>query len=765
MDGAGCAQGPALTRPRRARPSPWTLVAGAVIAVALLVVWVDGARQWFVPCAADCGETFDAIQYAVKYRLYGFRYLLVQDMSTSAAPERFPLFYTHNVNVGGIGFAVLEALGVTPLWAKQLMTLLGFGAGLVYVFRATAYHTRSVMVGALVVSCFAADYHHVLSFGLNALRAWHWLAIFGLLFHVARYVRESASRARDRAAIVLLAGLSFGIGYDFWAVCLAMSLLMSVTAAPGRRFALGPWRIAGWIGVAFGLPVLLRQVQIAAVLGPAFWAADLYYSAVIKVSLLSRILPFPGMEEVERLYERFDVLRPPAGIARSVGDILEMLRYMIRWDLLPTLGAVAAVISLGVIGLGIVLTLVRRFAPPRALIHVLASIGLRGRNRRVIVGGSNLITALALGAAAGLAVFAPLSFHIYLKHQFPLVAGPVLIVKGFVLAWAVRELGRSGRRWIWRMGPVIVAGALAIDHAIVQAEDWKARPAVDMSWIGAIQSRTDSTFAVSWIPGTVAAFSRAWVVGVRPGAERLLLERLRTGRSPFVADDFFLMGRRDLAVHEALYQHPDYWLYFPTDRRDGAEALTACREDYLVRTLHRLLASPSAELPRATLKGLWPERVRPGGVVSIVGQVEPVGASVERVELVAAGGRTIRLGYDCHPRLFMGTYTVPLGERTEVLSHRVWITLADGHRFSGPLVQVTVDPGAEAASVPHLRASCTQPRVRDLLGRDPWLPVAEVGSGYVLFDLRPVREQHLLPRRAGTLPDSGTVAGCGHFGD
>jgi len=95
VGGAGWAGTPALTSQEAARRSLWTLVAGAIIAVAVLVVWIDGARQSFVPCAADCGETFDAIQYASKYRLYGFRYALVQEMSTSAEPERFPLFYTH----------------------------------------------------------------------------------------------------------------------------------------------------------------------------------------------------------------------------------------------------------------------------------------------------------------------------------------------------------------------------------------------------------------------------------------------------------------------------------------------------------------------------------------------------------------------------------------------------------------------------------------------------------------------------------------------
>lgn len=737
MDGAGYGEGLAVTRRRRARRSPWALAAGAVIGVALLVVWIDGARSSFVPCAADCGETFDAIQYATKYRLYGFRYGLVQDMSTSAEPERFPLLYTHNVNVAGIGFAVLEALGVTPLWAKQLVTLLGFGAGLAYVFRAIAYHTRSEMVGAIVVACFAADYHHVLSFGLNALRAWHWLAIFGLLFHVARCVREPSVRARDRVAILLLGGLSFGIGYDFWIACLAISLLTSLTAAPGGRLAAGRWRTAGWIGVAFGLPVMLRQVQIAAVLGCAFWAADLYYSAVIKVSLLSRFLPFPGMEEVERLYERFDVLRPPAVPAQSVAEVLETLLDMVRWDAGPTFGALATTLAVVVVGVGVAVTTAMWLARPRALVSFSARIGLRGRSRRVIVGGSRLVTALALGVVAGLAVFAPLSFHIYLKHGFPLVAGPVLTAKGFVLAWAACQVSCSRRQWLWRIGPIIVVGVLVIDHAIVQVEDWITRSAVDVSWIGAVQARADSTFAVSWIPGAVAAFSGRWVVGVQPGAERRILDRRQVGRPSFDANDFFLVGRRDLAKHQAVYRYPDYWLYFPTDRKGSKGALTACRDDYLMRTLRRPFRRRSRKPPRTTLKGLWPERVRPGGVVSIVGHVEVNGASVERVELVGADSRVIPLGYDCRRGLFMGTYSAPEGSQSGLLSYRVWIVLADGDRSAGPFVHVTVDSEANKPGPGPLRVPWPQPKVDEIIEQDLGLPVAEVGSGYVLFDLRP----------------------------
>jgi hypothetical protein len=52
------------------------------------VFLLEGAREWIVRCAADRGETCDAIKYAAKYRLYGIRNALVPDMLMANGPER-----------------------------------------------------------------------------------------------------------------------------------------------------------------------------------------------------------------------------------------------------------------------------------------------------------------------------------------------------------------------------------------------------------------------------------------------------------------------------------------------------------------------------------------------------------------------------------------------------------------------------------------------------------------------------------------------------
>jgi hypothetical protein len=128
-------------------------------------------------------------------------------------------------------------------------------------------------------------------------------------------------------------------------------------------------------------------------------------------------------------------------------------------------------------------------------------------------------------------------------------------------------------------------------------------------------------------------------------------------------------------------------------------------------------------------------------VVSIVGHVEANGARIERVELVAADGSVIPLGYDCRRDIFTGTYPVPEGRRSGLLAHQVWIVLADGHRSAGPFAQVTVDSEASEPRPAPLHVPWTQPKVDEIFEQDLGLPVAEVGSGYVLFDLRFLRSR------------------------
>ena len=87
--------------------------------------------------------------------------------------------------------------------------------------------TQSELLGLLVLGFLASDLVHVLWYGLNALRAWHFLAIFGLIYHVFDWTKVwtgGAPPLRQTALVVLFTLIAFGVGYDFWIILSLNSL-------------------------------------------------------------------------------------------------------------------------------------------------------------------------------------------------------------------------------------------------------------------------------------------------------------------------------------------------------------------------------------------------------------------------------------------------------------------------------------------------------------------------------------------------------------
>src|SRR5262249_42292674 len=151
---------------------------------------------------------------------------------------------------------------------------------------------------------------------------------------------QSRRRRLDCIALVILGLLAFGIGYDFWIVCFFATggaLLFSIRPA---LLSVRSLRKLGWFLAAFVSPVLLRQLQIAVVLGPDFWLKDLIYSALIKVSVVNFFLPLASLDEVDSFYAAAGVLRPPASPPSSVDEVLRTLSDMLAQVTIPSFGLV-----------------------------------------------------------------------------------------------------------------------------------------------------------------------------------------------------------------------------------------------------------------------------------------------------------------------------------------------------------------------------------------------------------------------------------------
>lgn len=713
----------------------------AIVLVTLGYVWLDGARTGFISCWRDCGEVFAALQYVDNYRVYGLRYGLVEDTATSPDPAAHPYLYSHNVNVGGLAYTLLEVIGVRPFWAKQLLTILGFGAGLLYVYRGTAYLSGSWLAGLATLVFFVTDVVQVLPFGLNPLRGWHWLALFGLLFHIARMARwPGPTRWADLNGAGISAVLAFAIGYDFWVICGFLAVATAVLCQPRpRSLRRLVWQLA-LVSLFFIVPFVARQVQIMMVLGPEFWAADVIYSAVIKVSVLSQLVALPSQADLDAIYRAAGVVRAPAKPTESWASIMGTLREMVYHLLAPDVGLIALTLAVVAAVIAPIAALAAVALSRRRLVSLLRRLGVRGRARRELLGACVLVTVVAFAVVAGLAFFAPLSLHIYLKHRFPLVAAPILLVKGVLLAallnWHFRTRLRRPR-----LGWLAVAAALflIVDHGIVQAQAARAGEAMTLAWVGDVSARRDASFAVSYVPNVVTPYTENWAVGVALGHERLAAERIRDGRMPFELSEYLLFGMRDAEARAEMYRRPDFWLYFPTEQLAPFDSpAPSCHQDYLLGAAMRLRhgADPSPRLRN----DFWVQRaaVRPGDVLRIGGQIAGFGQTMFRAELLMDGQPVGALNFDCMRARFLGEYRVPpeLAPGEYRFAARLIAPSDRIHPMGEAVVQI--DPAAPAAAPFLAGAQPPQPSPAELEAMLPGVPVVARGDGYVIFDLRGV---------------------------
>jgi hypothetical protein len=339
----GLRRGMSIARPINAQ---W--LALVLIALNLAVVWIYGSHNNFVPCAQDCGETFVAQQSVVNFHLYGTKYWLLQDHSTIPDPDRHPFIYTHNVHFGALLFPLLDQIGISTFWAKQLFTLLGFGAGLAYVFLTIRLLTKSSLAALTVLVLFSFDYGEVFSFALNSLRAWHWLALFGLTFHGLKVVSERESQPINLFAISGFTLLAFGIGYEFLAIALGVMLFTAIFCArSGRQTIVCLGFVVGSVLLVFAV----RQLQVIAVLGLDFWSTDFFYSAVIKVTSLATHFQIPSLSEIDAFYLAHNVLRPFAAVA-PIDQVMLGIKQHLVGITLPSIGFGAPAGFSRVVGLG-----------------------------------------------------------------------------------------------------------------------------------------------------------------------------------------------------------------------------------------------------------------------------------------------------------------------------------------------------------------------------------------------------------------------------
>jgi len=735
------------------------------------VIWLDGIRNNMVPCGSNCGETFSALHSVDNFRLYGMRYGLIEDLATAPEPESRPFLYTHNVNIGNLIFTAAEAFGLSNLTGKQLITLSAFLVGMVYIYLSVLIFTGSIVTALLTIVMLALDYTHVGSFGLNALRAWHWIGLFGPLFHVARLcgLGGPSSFKLQSAALFVTTSVAFGIGYDFFSIvffCTFITFfLLKSRTDPRQKTILLLTLIA-----SFCLPFIIRQFHVAWALGVDYWWRDFTYSFIIKVPFASILIGSLDMVEVDAFYSSWNVLRPPAIPSNSIRDILLTFWTMVSNITIPEFGLIS-VVTVTFVTACAIFYVVRHLLIIRNLFYLpLTSLhGLRGRFHGIfssaadlpfnLLGTSRLMCILVIGIMCGLLTFAPFSFHVYLKHQFPLIVAPLYIAKALLLTF-VFWAGARALKQRYRVMLNAFAGFLVFDFIVVTVATMHALQPLSTDWFTAIRQRSQSTFAVSWIPNSVSVMTDKWVIGVRPDLTRTFIERMKAGAKPFKAEDLFLFGERDSPTRIDEYLSPDYWLYFPIDQTSPFDAVEpSCRRDWISTGLIKLFDWREPGYNSSVNTWVSHGLVAPGSLVvggtKLRVNLEPNVSSIELVgplvlksvgpnhkELFRSVDMALsptRLRINCINSMVMGPIAVAHDAPDGYHVYSFHLVNPDGVRtvVGGLIFEVNnkaakvTDPRAASFYLPS-----HQPTVSEILESLDQLPIVDWGDGYVLFDLR-----------------------------
>jgi hypothetical protein len=716
-----------LAQVARQRTLPFML-AIAIALLSMAAVWNDARHNAYIPCVENCGESFRVLKYVQDFQIYGGKFGFIEDYADERSPNRTPHLYTHNLNLPGILFAVLEAVGIHGLAAKQFFILLVHGLGLFYAFLSVRYLTGSSWLGVAFAGLLATDYELVFGFALNPLRAWHWLALFGLLYHIGHVVRN-ANLLLHFVACSIFAAIAFGVGYDYFAICLVISSFCVVLfhRAGLKLCEIGVIIVA--LVVAFLIPIALRQAQIAFVLGWNYWSVDFYYTLMTKAAFLQHLFPLPPVAQIEQFYRDYGVFRPPTA-ERSAVEMVALLKDLSRYVLLPLFGAMTLLVFAAATAFASAAS-IWRFAFINKKNLPVAAITLRLWQPVLL-----LIMVLSLGTAFGLAIFPDHNVLIFIKHKVPLIAAPVMFTKAVAIVWFAALARKALMKNSVAIGVISAALALLIvvDHAAIELDNIRAKAPYHFTWIDDVRRNPDATYAVSWDPTAVSVFTNTKVTSLSTRDELWLLDYLgqRSGRPPQYPS---------ILRPDNLSALPDYWLYFPTDAMSPFDSFDPqCRLDYLSRFA---LSFVSRASPAILAGSSWvrPSPAKPGNFVIFGGKLNDLPFRDKYdLQLATREGLDGEVAMNCHHQTFQGWVRTSLEQ--EEGGHTVAITARDpklvemkteiAYRLSNDAPPPDFEHPALILQLPMAAPDA-------LSRRYPYVPVAARGPGWIMFDLRRFR--------------------------
>lgn len=482
-------------------------IAFGMLAVLFGVLLVYGWATLWLPWSDECdqtaschlliGETLAAIQQAWGnlYDGLGKSWLLLRNG---------PDLYIHNQNLGAYLIVLTALLGADTLAPAGVITAAGFVIGLGYAYLLVERTSQSRLLALTFLGFFILHVYLNTMLGLNLLRAWHWLPLFGVAYHALDLFEARRVGPRQVAPLILLPTIGFAIGYEFYAFVIATAGLALVVMGclwPLRRMVIQRAVMLGGLCV---VPVVVRQLQVIGGVGVDIWAKDLYYTAALKSPLLRtlaevrglrRIMQVPPVDVIQDWYKDHSLFHGVSNQepASAAYQLFFQNGYHLRWQ--QDLGTLTiATMAVGFM-LAPLLLLVRR---PRDVAWYARPV--------VIVTAGQILGFLAFGYHALL--------YFIVQFTMPLVISAVCLAVAFV----VTALVTTRRPLAVRLFGLVLLVGLLVERASI--EWWhlstmglRAHPP-DARWSRYSYLETGSLwgYTVGWVVLILATLVGAWLL-------------------------------------------------------------------------------------------------------------------------------------------------------------------------------------------------------------------------------------------------------------
>ena len=326
-------------------------------------------------------------------------------------------------------------------------------------------------------------------------------------------------------------GASMGIDYPFAAFIGILVLALGwvgLVRIPMRRLFL-------IVALAIGLPFVLRQIQVAAVLGGDFWWADFVYSVLRRMPLASVFVAVPDSVTLSKYYDAHGVIKWPGG----GGPVI-----LLTWAFVFVRAHVA---TLGLPSLALGLA-------------ALWAIWLRRRVQGPMGAGLALLAAVGLAIAATLLVFGEYLSIFYGVILMPLGVHAVVLLLGLT-SYGLIAHRRCTMSFAFGKGNfAIPVGAILLTIFVLwrvgtEVRNVHALPPAGYPGRHALAELGGHSVATLWISSAPSAYTDQWAATLQ--TMRFLVKSPR--RFEFTPDeDYYMFFERDR--DNPRYRRPDFLL-------------------------------------------------------------------------------------------------------------------------------------------------------------------------------------------------------------